>query len=163
MKIETLHDLYARELQDIYGSEKLLVKWLSKMADAADLTELRRALTDYTMEARAQLTRIERIFPIHGEKPLARDAKIVDAIIHEAEEDMAVTVSAMMRDAVIVAAVQMAKHYEIAAYGSLQTYATYLGHTDDAKMLQATLQEERAADRKLAEIALNYMKVESRV
>jgi len=161
MKIETLQDLYARELQDLYGSEKTLVKWLAKLTENADSIDLRQALSNHANEARAQLTRLERIFQFHGQKPVAREGRNLEGIIHEAEEDMAETGNAGMRDAIIVAAVQQAKHYEIAAYGTLQAYAMHLGHSEAAKMLQATLQEERAADRKMSELALNYMRVEA--
>jgi ferritin-like metal-binding protein YciE len=161
MRTETLQDLYARELQDLYGSEKLLVKWLSKMAESADQMELRKALDNDATEARGQLARLEKIFQLHGEKPVARSGKILDGIFREAEEDMAEAGHSSVRDAVIVAAVQQAKHYEIAAYGTLQAYAMHLGHNDAARLLQTSLQEERAADRKLTEIALNYMRVEA--
>jgi ferritin-like metal-binding protein YciE len=66
-----------------------------------------------------------------------------------------------MRDTAIVAALQQIEHYEIAAYGTLQAYATHLGHTEAGKLLQTSLQEERAADRKLTEIALNYLRIEA--
>ena len=160
MKIETLQDLYARELQDLYGSERMLVKWLAKMAESADSIDLRQALQSDAEEARTQLTRIEKIFQGHGEKPVARQGKSLEGIIRESEEDMAEAGNPQMRDAMIVAAVQQAKHYEIAVYGTLQAYAMHLGHTQAARMLQSTLQEERAADRKLSEISLHYMRTE---
>jgi ferritin-like metal-binding protein YciE len=161
MKTETLQDLYAKELQDLYGSEKLLVKWLAKMSESADQNELRQALANDAADARAQLGRLEKIFQLHGEKPVARGGKSLEGILREAEDDMAEAANPGVRDAVIVAAVQQAKHYEIAAYGTLQAYAIHLGHNDAARFLQTTLQEERAADRKLTAIALNYMRVET--
>jgi len=159
--MRTLQDLYGKELQDLYGSEKQLVDWLSKMAESADQTELRQTLGNYSTEARGQLSRIEKIFQMNGEKAVSKSGKILEGIIREAENDMAEAGNPSLRDAVIVAAVQQAKHYEIAAYGTLQAYAIHLGHSDAARLLQATLQEERAADRKLTEIALNYMRVET--
>jgi ferritin-like metal-binding protein YciE len=161
MRTETLQDLYAKELQDLYGSEKQLVKWLSKMAEGADQIELRKALENDVADARGQQARIEKIFMLHGEKPVAKNGRILEGIMREAEDDMAEAAHPSVRDAMIVAAVQQAKHYEIAAYGTLQAYAMHLGHNDAAKLLQTSLQEERAADRKLTEIALQHMRVEA--
>lgn len=161
MKTETLQDLYLKELRDIYGSEKLLVKSLSKMMETADLIELRQVLSHHVSEARGQVARIEKIFQIHGEKPAGKNSKALEGILQEAEEDIADAGTPTIRDTAIVAAVQQIKHYEIAAYGTLLAYATHLDYIEDGKFLQATLQEERAADRKLTEIALNYLKLEA--
>lgn len=161
MKTETLQDLYMRELSDMYGSEKLLTKSLQKMMETADLMELRQALGNHLSETRGHVARIEKIFQTHGEKPANRNGKALEGILQEADEDIADAGNPAVRDTAIAAAVQQIEHYEIAAYGTLQAYATHLGYTEGGKLLQATLQEERAADRKLTEIALNYLRVEA--
>jgi len=161
MKTETLQDLYLKELRDIYGSEKLIVKALPKIMETADLIELRQALSRHITEARGQIVRIEKVFQIHGEKPTVKNSKALEGILQEAEEDIADAGTPTLRDTAIVAAVQQIKHYEMAAYGTLMAYATHLDYTEDGRFLQATLQEERAADRKLTEIALNYLKLEA--
>src|SRR5581483_9285678 len=128
MKIETLQELYMKELRDLYGSEKLLVKTLPKMLADSELPELRQALSHALEEARSQVTRLEEIFRIHGEKPEIRKGKALEGIVHEAQEDIAAVSEPHLRDAAIVAAVQQMKHFEIAAYGTLQAYAIHLGH-----------------------------------
>jgi ferritin-like metal-binding protein YciE len=161
MKTDTLQDLYLKELRDLYGSERLLAKWLPKAMETADLMELRQALSNHLTEIRNQTGRLERIFQIRGQKPAAKNGKALEGILQEADEDMADAANANIRDTVIVAAMQQIKHYEIAAYGTLHAYATHLDYTEDGRLLQATLQEERATDRKLTEIALNYLKLEA--
>jgi len=161
MKIETLQDLYLKELRDLYGSEKLLAKWLPKIMEKADLMELRQVLSNHLNEIRGQVTRLEKIFQLRGEKPAVKNGKALEGILAEADEDIADAGTATIRDTAIVAAIQQIKHYEIAAYGTLHAYATHLDYTEDGRQLQATLQEERAADRKLTEIALNYLKMEA--
>jgi len=161
MKLDTLQDLYLRELRDLYGSEQQLANWLPKIMEAADLMELRQALANHASEVRGQAARLEKIFQIRGEKPSGREGKILDGIVREAEEDMAEVNNAHLRDTVIVAAMQQVKHFEIAAYGSMLAYATHLDYHEDARLLQSTLQEERATDRKLTEIALHYLKLEA--
>ena len=161
MKTETLQDLYFKELRDLYGSEKLIVKTLPKFTEAAQLPELRQALAGHLSEARGQVARLEQIFELHRHKPAIQQGKALEGILREAEEDLGEVSDPALRDAVMVAALQQVKHYEIAAYGTLQTYAIHLGHSEAGKLLQATLDEERAADRKLTEIALNHLRVEA--
>jgi ferritin-like metal-binding protein YciE len=131
------------------------------MMETADLIELRQALGNHLGEVKSQVVRLEKIFSIRGEKPAARNGKALEGILLEAEEDIAEAGNASIRDTVIVAAMQQIKHYEISAYGTMMAYATHLEYTEDGKLLQATLQEERATDRKLTEIALHYLKLEA--
>jgi ferritin-like metal-binding protein YciE len=160
MKTETMQDLYFKELRDLYGSEKTILKSLPKMMERAELPELRQALANHLNETRGHATRLEKIFEIHGQKPSIKNDKALEGILHEGEQDIADSATPSVRDAAILAAAQQVEHYEIAAYGTLQTYATHLGHSETGKLLQATLDEERAADRKLTEIALNHLKIE---
>jgi ferritin-like metal-binding protein YciE len=161
MKTDTLQDLYLKELRDLYGSEKLLARWLLRTVGVADLIELRQVLGRHLDEVLGQATRLEKIFQIRGAKAATKNSKALEGILEEADEDIADAENATIRDTVIVAAMQQIKHYEIAAYGTLVAYATHLDYTEDGRLLQATLQEERAADRKLTEVALHYLKLEA--
>jgi ferritin-like metal-binding protein YciE len=58
-----------------------------------------------------------------------------------------------VRDAALIASAQRVEHYEIAAYGTLRTFAQQLGQKDVAKILQQTLDEEGATDKKLTKLA----------
>jgi ferritin-like metal-binding protein YciE len=50
-------------------------------------------------------------------------------------------------------AAQAVEHYEISRYGTLRTWAEELGLDDAASLLQETLDEEKATDEALTEIA----------
>jgi ferritin-like metal-binding protein YciE len=161
MKMDTLQDLYLRELRDLYGAEKQLANWLPKIMETADLVELRQALAHHLDEVRDQTTRLEKIFQIRGETPSTKEGKILEGILREADEDIADAGNAHIRDTVIVAAIQQIKHFEMAAYATMYAYATHLDYSQDARLLQSTLEEERATDRKLTEIALHDLKLEA--
>jgi ferritin-like metal-binding protein YciE len=160
MKAETLHDLYLKELRDLYASEKLVAKAYEKLADQAKLPELRQALTKHMEQARSQVTRLEQIFQLHNEKPATKSCKGMEGILKEGEEDVA-SAAPFIRDAAIVGVAERIEHYEIAAYGVVQTYAIHLGFSDAAKLLQATLDEERAMDVNMTELALNRLNMEA--
>ena len=161
MATKTLQDLYLKELRDLYGAEALLAKTVPKMLDRAELPELREALANHIHEIREQVSRLEHIFELHGEKPETKRPKGLEGILQEADEDISDVTVPSLRDAAIVSAMQQVKHFEIAAYGTLQAYAIHLGLSEEAKLLQATLDEERQVDRKLTEIALNHLMVEA--
>ena len=161
MKTDTLQDLYLKELRDLYGSEKMLAQWLPKVRDKADLMELRLALGRHMEEVQAQAARLEKVFQLRGQKASTKTNKAFEGILQEADDDIADAGNATIRDTSIVAAIQQIKHFEMAAYGTLVAYATHLGYSEDGRILQAILQEERATDRKLSEIALNYLRQET--
>src|SRR5580698_5938766 len=97
MKTDTLQALYLKELRDLYGSEKLLAKWLPKTMEMADLIELRQALSHHLSEVRSQTTRLEKIFQLRGEKPAEKKSKVLEGILHEADEDIADAGSSTIR------------------------------------------------------------------
>jgi ferritin-like metal-binding protein YciE len=160
MSVQTLHDLYLKELRDLYGAEKLLAKAVPKMIQRTQMAELRQMLNDHTTEIAEQLSRLEQVFDLHGQTPEIKKPRVLEGILREAEEDIADVGVGSLRDAAIVAAMQQIKHFEIAAYGTLQAYAIHLGYGEAAHILQSTLDEERRVDQKLTELALNRLKLE---
>jgi ferritin-like metal-binding protein YciE len=54
------------------------------------------------------------------------------------------------------------EHYEIAAYGTVRTYARRLGYQDQAQLLDETLQEEGETDKKLTSLAESYINEEAK-
>ncbi len=161
MKMETLHELYLKELRDLYGSEKSLVKALPKLAAKTELPELREALEHHLEQTREHVSRIEEIFQIHGEKPATKRSKALEGILQELDEDVSADAKPFVRDAAIIAGAQQVEHYEITAYGTLNSYAMHLGHDAAAKLLRKTLDEERSADEMLTGIAMSRVNVEA--
>jgi len=153
MKLQSLHELYLKQLRDLYHAEKQIVKSLPKMIDAADSSELRTALQKHLQETQNQVTRLERVFQIHNEKPETETSKGMEGILDEGKDILSHDENRNVRDAGIIAAAQKVEHYEMATYGSVRTWAEQMGHTHAAQLLQETLDEEKQADAKLTEIA----------
>jgi len=57
-------------------------------------------------------------------------------------------------DAALISAAQRVEHYEIAAYGTVRTYAELLGNDRAVELLEETLEEEKETDQKLTELAV---------
>ena len=153
LKLDSVHDLLIAELRDLHDAEKHLVEALPKMAEAASSTELRDAFSHHLEETRRHLTRLDEMFKNLDEKPSGETCEAMKGLIKEGEHFIHAKGEPEVRDAGLIGAAQRVEHYEMAGYGTARTLATRLGFHDIAKTLQATLDEEGAADRKLTSIA----------
>jgi ferritin-like metal-binding protein YciE len=151
--IKNMNDLFVHQLQDIYYAEKQILKSLPDMIGKTTDTELKSGLQKHLQETENHVTRLEQVFKLHGEKPKAVDCPAIDGIVAEAEDVAGEVADKEVLDAAIIGAAQAVEHYEIARYGTLVAWAKQLGRNDCAALLQKTLDEEKAADRKLTSVA----------
>lgn len=161
MKLETLHDLYLNELMDLYSAEQQITKALPKIIDKTQSPELRTALKNHLEETRNHVTRLEQVFEMHGEEPKKQKCKGMEGVLEEGDELVGKDAPPAVRDAAIISACQRVEHYEMAAYGTVRTFAEQMGHERAAAVLKETLDEEEAADEKLTEIANARVNVEA--
>jgi ferritin-like metal-binding protein YciE len=153
--IKTMSDLFVHQLQDIYYAEKQLVKALPKMAEKATDKQLKQSFLTHLEETRTHVQRLEEVFRMHGAAVKAVDCPAIDGIIEEADEVTGEVADKSVLDAALINAAQAAEHYEIVRYGSLIAWAKQLGRNDCASVLQKTLDEEKATDKKLNTLAEN--------
>lgn len=161
MEESKLMKLFEDSLKDIYWAEKALTKAIPKMVKKASSEELIEALESHLAETEGQIQKVEQVFAAIGKKPVAKKCEAMDGLIKEGEEIMKETDDGAMRDAGIIAAAQKVEHYEIATYGTLRTFAEILGLNDAASILEEILEEEKAADEKLTEIAVNTINIQA--
>jgi ferritin-like metal-binding protein YciE len=149
----TLHDAFLDELRDTYDAEKQLTKALPQLAKAATSDDLRAAFQAHLEETRGHVDRLERVFESLDEKVRAKHCDGIAGIIEEGKSIMEEDFDDATMDACLIAAGQRAEHYEMAAYGTLVAWARGMGHSEAATLLQETLDEEKAADKKLTSLA----------
>jgi ferritin-like metal-binding protein YciE len=149
----TLHDAFIDELRDSYDGEKRLTKALAKLAKAATSPQLREAFEAHLEETQGQIERLEQVFELLEEKARGKHCDGIAGIVEEGKSIMEEDFDETTMDACLIAAGQRAEHYEMAAYGTLVAWANAMGHTEAAKLLQQTLDEEKAADKKLSGLA----------
>jgi ferritin-like metal-binding protein YciE len=155
MELKSLDDVLEAELKDLYSAEKQLVEALPDIVQAATSKELSDAVSEHLEETRNHVKRLEEVFQSIGMKPESEHCDGMDGLISEGSEVAEARGDGDARDAALIGAAQRVEHYEIAAYGTARTIAKQLGHTDAAKLLGQTLDEESAADEKLTKIAEN--------
>ena len=156
-----LEELLVDELKDLYSAENQLVKALPKMAKAAGSPELRRAFERHLEETRRQVERLNQIGENLEVKLTGKKCKGMEGLIEEGKEIIEEDMDENALDAGLIGAAQKVEHYEIAAYGTARTHATLLGFNKIAKLLQQTLDEEGATDKKLTALAESIINVEA--
>lgn len=150
---DSMETLLEEQLQDLYDAEQRIVAALPKMEAAAHSAELKSAFRQHLAETKNQVSRLEQVFQALGKKADGKTCQAMKGLIAEGDEIVSASGDADVKDAALIAAAQRIEHYEIAAYGTARTFAQRLGNQEAARLLQQTLDEEGATDKKLTQIA----------
>jgi ferritin-like metal-binding protein YciE len=159
MTWNSLDELFVAQIQDLYDAEQRLTKALPKMAEAASSRQLKSAFEDHLRETEHHVTRLENVFKTLGRSPERETCEAMKGLIAEGEEAASAHGDANVKDAALIAAAQRVEHYEIAGYGTVRTLAQHLGQQEIGRLLQQTLEEEAACDKKLTKIAESSVNV----
>lgn len=149
----TLKELYIDELRDLYDAENQLIKALPKMAKAAESDELRSGIEQHLEQTKEHAKRIEQIFDAIGESATGKKCKGMQGIISEGSAMLKEDWEGAVADSAIISAAQRVEHYEIAAYTTMHEWSRILGENEAASLISQTLDEEKATDHKLAQLA----------
>jgi ferritin-like metal-binding protein YciE len=180
MKLDNLRDLYVEQLQDLYSAEEQLTSALPKMVDAAAHPELKTAFQKHLDETKQHCDRLQQvmadlagtpsgtegsmmqsIYKALGRSPSGQKCEAMAGLIREGEQMVKADADQDVRDAGLIAAAQRVEHYEIAGYGTVCTYAKLLGRTNDKDILGRTLDEEKATDEKLTDLATRVVNLDA--
>src|SRR5664280_3750393 len=152
--MKTLKDLFLDELADMYDAENRIIKALPKMAKAATFTHLRDAFLSHLRETEGQVKKLDQVFhsfDIH--KPRSKKCAATVGLLEEGDEIAADFKGSPAINAALISAAQKVEHYEMASYGCLHEWAGLLGNEKAANLIEKILDEEKAANEKLTELA----------
>ena len=138
---------------------------LPKLEKSASSPELKQAFQKHLKETETHVERLDRLFGLFDQKPNADTSESIKGLIKDGEDVAGLDAEEPVKDAGLIAAAQEAEHFEIAAYGTLRTWAQVLGKSEVLQLLDWTLEEEKKADQTLTSIAgrLNFQAVAPRV
>lgn len=151
--METLNELFEDTLKDVYFAENEILKALPKMAKKATSPDLQEAFAEHAEETKGQVKRLDEIFKLLGKKAEGKECHALKGLVKEAEELMEEAKSGPVLDAGLIACAQAVEHYEMARYGALSAWAEQLEMEEAGELLEETLDEEKAADERLTELA----------
>jgi ferritin-like metal-binding protein YciE len=161
MKLDSLEQLFLEEIADLQDAEAQLIKALPKMVKAASSPKLQQALKHHLEETRSHAERLDRIVDRFDRPPPSKTCAGMKGLLKEGDETIKASGDPFVKDAALIAAVQRVEHYEIAAYGCARTYAELLGDAHAAELLEQSLNEESASDKKLTRLAKTLINVEA--
>ena len=151
--MHTLNDLFEETLKDVYFAENAILKALPKMESKATSKALKMAFSDHAEETQNQVKRLDKVFKLIGKKPEGKECPALKGLVKETEELMSEAKNADVLDAGLIGCAQAVEHYEMARYGTLCAWAEQLEMGDAVELLEETLDEEKAADKKLTKLA----------
>src|SRR3954471_8023189 len=154
-RMPSIQEMLTDSLRDILDAERQALKSLPKLSRAATSQELKQAFTEHLEVTRGQVTRLEQIFEMMGERARPKPCKAMQGLVEEAMQHLSEHERGNELDAVLIASGQKVEHYEIAAYGTARAMAKSAGLKDAANLLQETLKEEGETDKLLTKVALN--------
>jgi ferritin-like metal-binding protein YciE len=152
MTNDTLKDLYVEELKDIYSAENQILKALPKMAKAASSEDLKAGFEEHLQQTKVQVERLQKIFKLLDESPTGKKCHGMEGLLEEGSEAIE-EFDGDVLDAALISAAQRVEHYEMAAYGTVRTYAELLDEPKHVSLLAETLQEEKDTDQKLTKLS----------
>lgn len=153
MTVDSIEKLLIEELKDLHSAETQITKTLPKLIKAASSPDLKKAFENHLKETEGQIERLDQIFEILGKKATNKTCAGMKGILTEGSEILQETETGDVRDAALISAAQRVEHYEMAAYGTVRSYAEQMDQAEVAGLLQDTLEEEKAADEKLTQIS----------
>lgn len=153
-QLDTLRDLFESELKDAYSAELQMIEALPKMMEAASSAEIKQKIYAHLGETEEQAHRLEEIFEMLDMEAGAEKCDGMAGIIKDGEKVLKAKGEGHVKDAALIASAQKAKHYEIATYGTLRTFAEILGENEVASILTETLKEESHTDKLLTDLAM---------
>ncbi len=151
--MKTLSDAFEHTLQDIYYAENALTKALPKVHDAATGKKLKDAVAEHLEETKEQIKLLDKVFKSIGKKASGEKCDAIEGLIKETE-GIIKEASGKAKNAMLIGASQAIEHYEIARYGTLREWAKVLGHDEAHDLLTQILDQEKAANSKLTNLAV---------
>ncbi|MBC7282837.1 ferritin-like domain-containing protein [Hoeflea sp.] len=157
--MKTLSDAFEHTLQDIYYAENALLKALPKIHDAVTGKKLKDTIAEHLEETKGQVKTLEKVFKSIGKTASGEKCDAIEGLIKETD-GIIEEASGVARNAALIAAAQAVEHYEIARYGTLREWAKVLGHDEAHDLLSGILDQEKAANSKLTNLAVSSVNQE---
>ena len=148
--MQTAHELFIHELQDMLSAERQLVDALQEQGENANDPRLKQAFESHRAQTEKQIERLEGCFEEIGESPEETECKGITGLVEEYksfkdEEDP----SPDILDVFSIDAAKKVEMYEINAYEGLIEMAEDMGHKKSVRLLNQSLKEEQQTFKKM--------------
>lgn len=154
MKYDSLKDLLIIEIQDLYDAENQLIELLPKMEKETSSHELKDAFKEHWKQTKEEAARLKEVLTLLSVTFDNESCEVMQSLVKEAEKVIhSKKGKSPLKDAALIGAAQKIEHYKIASYGIARSHADNLELSQIVDLLQESLDEGAAADRKLTKLA----------
>jgi len=154
----SVQDLLADEIKDLYSAERQLTKAIPKMAKGSNDASLKQAFKAHLAETEQQVARLEKAAELLGIKPSGKKCVGMEGCISEGAEALGEEGDENALDLGLIGAAGRVEHYEMAGYIMAISLAQRIGASEVVSLLKESLTEEEAADKKLRQIGATLLK-----
>lgn len=151
--VEELRQRFFMMLKYAYWCEKAVIKSFPKLHRHAQSAQLRFWISEHLAESKIHLRRLDQVFGLLGQKPVARKSEPMDSIFRETSSLLKGSKPGFIRDAGIIGCLRKAEHHEIASYSGLTALARLSDLPAAAEILLKILEEEKRTEEILSELA----------
>ena len=150
--VQSLTELYNSELRKALDLEEQIVKALPTMIEKSTDTQLKQAFQSHLQESRTHVDKVKQLLGQQKDSD-SQTCKVIHALVAEAQDTVKDVIDPDVLDVALIGAGQQVEHHEIAVYGTLKTWAGLLGRTQDSRVLESILQDEKHADQLLSQVS----------
>jgi ferritin-like metal-binding protein YciE len=155
--IHSLHDLYIEELQELAGGALELHALTNDIRRSVEHAELAIKLHAYGSELRSRAAELQRM--LAGSATLSVHPDQAFAAMLTETRKMKHVPAGNVRDAALIDSFQRLLHYQLAAYGSVASYARALNRPGEATHLADYATRDKTMDAELTELATGLVNV----
>ena len=152
-KINNLKDLFVEQGRELYDSSLQEEKELVAIENHVSNIELKNVINRQLNTAKDQRTRLDKAFKTINAKVEGEKNECCQAVFRKTQSLIDRSGDPRIKDAVIINSIQRLNHGKIAVLGSLASYAKEIGYPEIAFSIHETLNEEKAIDRELTDLA----------
>lgn len=148
-----LKDLLHQRVDQLYSSEEQEMEAFGKMLEYVHSNELKELFVRVADRSKEHISLLGDILVKLDRKASHRKVQMTQGIMDEGWLAVKKSKAPEVLDAALLSVVQQMKHYEIAGYRAIRSYAETLGYQDIANIAKDMLEEEEKEDAELTRIA----------
>lgn len=153
--ISTLHNLLDYDAHKFTSAEIELKNSLPGWINQASSLKLKAVLQKYLDMVLQHVDKMERFFEEENITSLCLTNRVMRAFIEETDEKLAQCADAEVKDACLLACIQVINHFKISTYGTAAAFANALGMDKQAGVFHTIEINEKQIDDRLSQLA-NY-------
>ncbi|MGB5008471.1 MAG: DUF892 family protein [Ferruginibacter sp.] len=152
-RVTTLHDLLDYDAGKFTSAEAQLTKSLAEWINMAGSLKLKTVLQKYLDLVQQHIQNLEDFFDAEKINAISMSNRVMHAFIEELNEKLSNCTDSEIKDACLLAGIQVINHFKISMYGTAAAFANTLDMEKQATLFHAAEINEKQIDDRLSQLA----------